>query len=288
MARLHNNSEFPKGWDGHVRLFPDRLKQLLHWRKPRRIAVGLMGDLFHDDVPDEFIDNVFGVMGWHSRHIFQILTKRPSRMLQYCLGLAGLTRQQRGVRMARSKGFTMPDDTPGGMDWPLSNIWLGVSCENQETAYERIPLLLQTPATVRFVSCEPLLGSIDLEWALIKYHIDHPFKIKTGLDWVIAGGESGPGARPMHPEWPRYLKDRCQAVGIPYHFKQWGEWAHLDWRHEMPAKGDKWVWCDGTSHAIVGHEMPSTMHGCVLMRRVGKKTTGRLLDGREWLEFPNA
>jgi protein gp37 len=302
MARLHNNSEFPKGWDGHVRLYPERLKQLSHWRKPRRIAVGLMGDLFHDAVTDEFIDKVFAVMALCPQHTFQVLTKRPARMLEYCNSIGRhheIDRVSMTAKQINSEtGFFY---ILGARGWYLSNVWLGVSCENQAAADERIPLLLQTPAAVRFVSCEPLLGSIDLR----HIHYDGTVEIDalTGdhgvirplagrsdakLDWIIAGGESGPGAWPMHPEWPRYLKDQCQAAGIPYHFKQWGEWAHLDWRHEMPAKGDKWVWCDRTSHAIDGYEMPSTMQGCALMRRGGKKAAGRLLDGREWLEFPNA
>jgi protein gp37 len=275
-ARLHYHDDFPNGWDGHVKLFPERLEQPLHWRKPRKIAVGLMGDWCHEDIPCSFQEQIFRTAISAPQHIFQFLTKRPLIMSQLVPPM-----------MNRICGphWIMP-----------KNIWLGVSVENQKTADERIPLLLQTPAAVRFVSAEPLLGSIKLtrHHAWCPTH-DYEGGFCTGacpdrryLDWLIIGGESGPGARPMHPEWPRYLNDQCQSVGIPIHFKQWGEWAPLGWQHEMPRKMDAWIWCDGTFHIVDGHEMPSDMRGAFLMRRVGKKAAGRLLDDKEWLQFPEA
>jgi len=172
-----------------------------------------------------------------------------------------------------------------GGGWP-DNAWLGVTAENQRTADERIPLLLQTPAAVRFVSCEPLLSEINLrrigyEMDGIDYCVDALTgdatwlerrdigselmgEPGTALDWLIAGGESGPGARPMHPEWARGLRDQCQAAGVAFHFKQWGECMPHNGRGPASV-----IFSDGTE-----------------MMRVGKKAAGRILDGREWNEFP--
>jgi len=200
-------------WSGEVALFPERLEEPLKRRKSTRYFVPSMGDLFHDDVRPEFIHKVFEIMEKAKGHTFQVLTKRPKRM----------------------KWFL--DVYASFRSWPLPNVWLGTSIENQAAADERIPLLLQTPAAARFVSCEPLLGAVDLTELLAQ--LDEPTAINalTGkwcdccgpyddnkLDWVIVGGESGPGARPMHPDWARGLRDQCQEIGIPFHFKQWGAW----------------------------------------------------------------
>lgn len=157
-------------------LHPDVLEKPLRWRKPRRVFVDSMSDLFHPDVPSEFVQRVWEVMGRCPQHTFQILTKRPQRM-------ADLTRR-------------------------LPNVWLGTSIESDRFAF-RAKHLRRCPAEVRFLSCEPLLGplpSLDL----------------TGIDWVIVGGESGPNARPMHPDWVRDLRDRCLDAGVTFFFKQWG------------------------------------------------------------------
>lgn len=261
-ARLHYHSEFPNGWDGTVKTFPDRLEWPLHRQKPIRIAVGLMGDLFHEDVPFEFIERVFDVIRKGQKHVFQLLTKRPQRALDYWSW--------------RKRDYLSPIMHS---IWP-SNAWLGVSVENQATADERIPLLLQIPAAVRFVSAEPLIGPIKLtrHHAWCPTH-DYAGGFCTGqcpdrryIDWLIVGGESGPGARPIHPDWARSVRDQCQTAGVPFHFKGWGEWeplARTDGVQEMPF-GD----FDVDSH--FGFD------------RVGKKAAGRLLDGREWLEFPEA
>lgn len=181
-----------------VQVHPDRLDQPLKWRKPRRIFVSSMSDLFHEDVPTSFIGDVVDVMGSCPQHTFMILTKRPQRM-------ADLWRI---------------NSAPGGvLSGGLSNAWLGVSAEDQKTADERIPYLLQTPAAVRFLSCEPLLGPIDLGFPFVS---DNPLMVQRHVDWVIAGGEGGPGARPMHPDWARGLRDQCVSAGVPFFFKQWG------------------------------------------------------------------
>ena len=227
-----------------VTLPPDRLDQPLHWRKPRRVFVVSMGDLFHEDVPWGFIADVWAVMRRARNHTFQVLTKRPERMLGF-------------MRWVESTNWALAEVRQAG-NWPLPNVHLGVSVENQRMADERIPLLLETPAAVRFLSCEPLLGPLDLtlwmcEQDPILAKIHGP---RAKLDWVIVGGESGPGRaerklveRCMGPmtiigkpscrhhhacngtnwlpklealEWLRSIRDQCQAAGVPFFFKQWG------------------------------------------------------------------
>ncbi len=223
-----------------VQFHPDRLDQPLRWKKPRRIFVCSMGDLFHEDVKEEWINSVLRVAADTTRHTFMLLTKRPGRMSAYL-----------------NRKWDIP-----------KNVWLGVTAENQATFDERIPILLQTPAAKRFVSVEPMLGPVDL--GVYGHRMGSPKSAIRGvIDWVIVGGETGPGARPMHPDWARGLRDQCQAAGVPFFFKQWGEWkgelGTANWKGRIPlhSYGD-------------GH----------VSRRVGKKAAGCLLDGREWKEFP--
>lgn len=282
-----------------VRFHPERLDQPLRWTKPRMIFVNSMSDLFHEDVPDEFIDRVFAVMALAKRHTFQVLTKRPERMLQY------MQRLGRSAKIldtaARTLGYTFEFNGQYLVSWPLANIWLGVSIEDQAAAHERIPLLLQTPAAVRWISAEPLLGLIDLREVVMPdgdslgtyLHNDGE---QAGIDWVVVGGESGPNARPMHLDWARSLRDQCLAAGVPYLFKQWGEWAPrrpgrvsdgLDGSTMLPAIN---LWpCGYVAHD--GDEFmarPSSTDGvvCQVMWRVGKKAAGRLLDGALHDDYP--
>ena len=193
---------------GHIPLefHRNRLSVPLKKRAPTVYFVNSMSDLFHEDVAAEFIGKVFEVMAQARRHTFQVLTKRPARMLDVLRSLA--------------PGHTAQD----GSGWPLPNVWLGVSVENQHFADERIPLLLRTPAAVRFLSCEPLLGPLD-----VRFNDEFPSAdggcyedARHGLHWVIAGGESGPKVRPSHPDWFRSLRDQCVAANVPFFFKQWG------------------------------------------------------------------
>ncbi len=161
----------------------DKLEEPLSWRRPRLVFVNSMSDLFHPSVPLEAIRRIFLVMEKAEAHTFQVLTKRPGRMASV---------------LSRIR----PE--------PLPNVWLGTSVENQRWADVRLPSLIRTPARVRFLSCEPLLGRLDLRPWLAR------------IDWVIVGGESGPQARPMDPEWVRSLRDQCLALGVPFFFKQWG------------------------------------------------------------------
>jgi protein gp37 len=201
-----------------IQLHHDRLDSPLHWKKPRRVFVNSLSDVFHEDVPDAFIDLIFAAMAQAPWHTFQILTKRPTRMRGWFDGGEHL-------RMTRCFRNFNDYDKPVG-PWPLPHVWLGVSVEDQQTADERIPILLQTPAVVRWVSAEPLLGPINLREVnpFDDFHtdaLDTPdpsFK----LNWVVVGGESGPQARPCNVGWIRTLVRQCQAAQVPCFVKQVG------------------------------------------------------------------
>lgn len=180
--RLRGTPAFPHGFD--LVLHPERLELPKKWKQPRRIFVNSMSDLFHEEVPFEFVDAVFATMVEANQHTYQVLTKRPERMLDW----------------ARSREESFP-----------SHIWVGVSVESQYWA-RRIDTLVDVPASVRFLSCEPLVRPLSL-----KEHV-----ADGGLHWVIVGGESGPKARPMNPDWARLLRDECVEAAVPFFFKQWG------------------------------------------------------------------
>jgi len=260
-------------WNGKVRFNVGWLKQPIQWRKPRDIFVAAHGDLFHDVVQRWMHVKVWSVMAIASQHRYQVLTKRAERMADFCRWLQ--TDEGRGaleVEITKQLGSMAPR-VP--VTLPLPNVWLGVSVEDQARADERIPHLLDTPAAVRWISAEPLLGPVDLtripspvvtpedegyyHSALERgdiHHYDGEPDVLTGrkivdsvdgpmmerIDWVVAGGESGRGSRPVHPDWIRSLRDQCAAAEVPYFFKQWGG--------------------------------------------VNKKEAGALLDGREHREFP--
>lgn len=255
-------------WTGETRANEKALLLPLSWKRPRRIFWNAHGDLFHDSVPDAVIDRQFAVMSATLQHTHMVLTKRPERMREYLTS----RRAAKPIMVAIGDGTTEQHPFNNELK-PPANIWLGTSVEDQRAADERIPHLLATPAAVRFLSCEPLLGPVDLS----RVH-DTPrtyFKAtsqKLGisyngqkLDWVIAGGESGPGARPMHPDWARSLRDQCAAAGVAFHFKQWGDWGRV--ADQRPA---------------VDH-LPEDADR---LTRCGKARAGRLLDGRTHDEFP--
>lgn len=244
----------------------------LYWTKPRMVFVCSMSDLFHEDVPFKIIDFLINVMRKAGQHTFQVLTKRPERMLEF---------------------YTWKQTHIKHFDWKFpKNVWLGVTAENQEQANKRIPILLQIPAAVRFVSCEPLLGPISMKDYLSppmgecpkgeggKYPLEGSTAKPGGISWAICGGESGHNARPMHPDWARSLRDQCQAAGVPFFFKQWGEWLSFNYisdnfkeivkNHPKAKLIDKYTFEDGFK-----------------MMKIGKKAAGRLLDGKEWNEMPN-
>lgn len=374
--RLAGRCGYPKRNPFEVTYHHARLSEPYGWRKPARVFVCSMGDLFHEDVTDKFIIDVLSIMAEASQHTFLVLTKRPERMKE----IMTHDTVANDVWLQTSRGC---NDEPS--PWPLSNVWLGVTAENQEQADKRIPILLQIPAAVRFVSVEPMLRPVDLnkwimprtpftpenapkswdefawpdwvpgkvreqiesfwgqfgrgpkDWAENAISNDSPpFGMQMGyqedgrtvygrwifawnnigrlvddkgnvyypsiprahlldttryywhdLHWVICGGESGPGARPMHPDWVRSLRDQCAAAGVPFFFKQWGEWEAFydrdiddpDWR-DIPEYGP-----GITRLNLAGG---TGFHGerVVYFRKVGKKAAGRLLDGRIWDEAP--
>lgn len=264
-----------------VQTHPERLEVPLRWQKPRRIFVNSMSDLFHENVSQEFIQDVWVTMALARArgHIFQVLTKRAIGMVA-CVNALDVE-YIRAIYDAAT--VTMP-----AWEWPLPNVWLGVSVENQQCADVRIPELLKVPAAVRFLSCEPLLGPIQL--GVGDQFFDYGVGDAAKIHWVIAGGESGPNARPTHPQWFRSLRDQCKAAGVRFHFKQHGEYLSYTWG-DMSADelcaynraGAKMITleCDGRYLADGDDEIDAS-----LMVRVGKKTAGRLLDGREHNEFP--
>jgi protein gp37 len=231
--RLRGRCGYPADEPFRVTVHEKKLDQPLRWRKPRHVFVCSMGDLFHPRVTDETIFRVFGVMYRAHWHTYQVLTKRPERMQRVVerlyWGSEGAIRTI--YHYAREHEWPSWYGGDGGScRVPLPNVWLGVSAENQEQAQARIPALLETPAAVRFVSVEPMLGPVDLR------EVEGPEGDRlgdslialggagtpTGIDWVICGGESGPGARPMHPDWARSLRDQCVGAHVPFFFKQWG------------------------------------------------------------------
>ncbi|EEE38310.1 phage Gp37Gp68 [Rhodobacteraceae bacterium KLH11] len=363
--QYHGTAKMANGkpvFTGKLNLAENALLEPLRRKVPTTYFVNSMGDLFHEDMPDEWIDRVFAVMALCPQHTFQVLTKRADRMLEYVSCLPDCLEPfawspERLEKEAKAIGMTLGWDHDvmanrayeAMQDWPLPNVWLGVSVEDQRRANERVPQLLQTPAAIRFISAEPLLGPVDLrKWLSGCYECaetcghrvahctdeercsdcgaevgapgkpfngehcpncggyleavcehcgshmvcDHPDT--PNIDQVIVGGESGPNARPMHPDWARSLRDQCKAAGTAFFFKQWGEWVPWEprteplWSSQNLRTDDRHVlfpadfdlssdWDDGLGLLEYGH---------VAFQRVGKKAAGRVLDGCEWNEMP--
>jgi protein gp37 len=226
-------------WTGKIEIVENHLLDPLHWRSPKRVFVNSMSDLFHESLSDEAIDRVFAVMALCPQHTFQALTKRPERMLRYCQSRAKSLSYWEAA--GRSIGYTFKFQSLTGEQlstcpFPLPNVWLGTSVEDRTTADERIPLLLRTPAAKRFVSYEPALGPVDFESIPFCLRDGHPTPSDMqgpmalqyirhgtpGINWLIVGGESGPGARPFNVEWARNTIRQCSAAGVACFVKQLG------------------------------------------------------------------
>jgi protein gp37 len=312
-AGLTQDSKAGPVWTGEVRLNEAWLDQPLRWGRPRMIFVCAHGDLFHESVPDEWIDRVFAVIALATKHTFQVLTKRAARMRRYCT-------DPKTPGRVRAAAAALNERHPTRLDrfacWPLPNVWKGVSAEDQQRADERIPHLLATPAAVRWVSAEPLLGAINMTriapgeggWlnSLIGTKEDG-FSIpgeRARIDWIVAGGESGPGARPMHPAWARALRDQCAEARVPFFFKQWGEWlpvhesGYASWSR---APGKPTAGARGLVSGYRPGRGPSGLEGRAwpsiwpflmppdpgpIMIGIGKALAGRLLDGVEHNGMP--
>lgn len=280
--RLRGRCGYPKDEPFRVTLHPERLDEPLKWRKPRKVFVCSMSDLFHPDIPFHYISNIFDIMcswRWPNKeaerigdeslledpgHTYMVLTKRPERVQDWLQWLFEY----------------WPGDSPVNVNLSVEghfgrHIWFGVTAENQQRADERIPILLEIPAAVRFISVEPMLGPVDLlsndylgGCINCEVCLDNPETCincaqDRKIDWVICGGETGPGARPMRLNWVRSLRDQCQTAGISFFFKAWGEY------------GPNWLNDDN-----------GKIEGSEWMDRMGKKAAGRLLDGRTWDEMP--
>jgi protein gp37 len=300
--RFRGHAAFPRGFDVQIRA--DKVNDPLKWRKPTRVFVNSMSDLFHDEIDKEWIAEIFGVMAAARKHTFQLLTKRHGRMRSLLNDPAFVHKVR---HRAQGKGLAISDFT-----WPLPNLWLGVSVENQQWADIRIPALTQTPAAVRFLSCEPLLGPV---W--IDEHIWQTCSCCEGeghdeacapcadancdsghiraLDWVIVGGESGRKARPMHPDWARSLRDQCKQSHVPFFYKQHGEWAdRVQLTSDAKATASTWDEkrvryvhpADGRTQSHGDWDHNDHTEGWACVQRVGKKNAGRELDGRTHDAFP--
>jgi protein gp37 len=304
-AGLTKQTKVGPVWTGEVRFNGQWLDQPLQWTKPRDVFVVAHGDLFYERVPFAWIDRLMAVMILSPNHRFQVLTKRPERMLQYFSGGGDLYHRvleaARPLRAKRPILGDIPIDDPGAGAWHR-NILLGASVERQQEADERRPHLkaLADMGWRTWVSYEPALGPVNWEpWGFIK--------------WLVSGGESKQGGkepRPSHPAWHRATRDFCQANGIPYHFKQWGVWSPCD-DDALPSTFTDARMSDFLCLSSCGHAgnsigdafihkpdrypacFPSGPDGDAIcnstwMRRVGKKAAGALLDGREWNEMPHA
>ena len=339
-----------------IAVHSDALTEPLRWKKPRRVFVNSMSDLFHARVPREFLARVFAVMAATPQHTYQILTKRPDRAARILTDLCTCGRGHPNGEHFRSQmewaaTSHSPTHVPGlehgiyhRSGWPLPNVWIGTSVENQKYADLRIPALLETPAAVRFLSCEPLLGPVDLfagdhstherdydgadDYICLDCSTDErhvPWRVidrtNFGIDWVIVGGESGPKARAMHPAWAQRLRDDCETAGVPFFFKQWGEWGpapfivrvcdpDVGWKgtdEELAAakadseargathvhtgnwfmeKGEREYWLHEIGHKPWSLERCGLPDGTAAIRRWGKKRAGRELDGRIHDAFP--
>jgi protein gp37 len=217
-------------WTGRIEVIPSTLELPLKWKTPQRIFVNSQSDLFHEELAFTDIDRILALMAAAPQHTYKVLTKRPEVAVRY---------------------YVERSDDPS-VQAVIKRMWLGVSAEDQDTADMRIPLLLRLPVAVRFLSYEPALGPVRID----------RFR---GLDWVIAGGESGPSARAAHPDWFRAMRDQCAVAGIPFFFKQHGEWIEDE--------------AAGTPVAFDGGQT-------VRLKRVGKSRAGATLDGVEHLNRP--
>lgn len=291
-------------WNGAVRLVPDHLRDPIRWKRPRRVFVNSMSDLFHEALAFDDIARVFGVMAACPQHTFQVLTKRAERMVAFFWWLKEKGDEQNPFDKSRvtermvvlTAQFDLVNTQQRYGPWPLPNVWLGVSVEDQAAAEQRLTLLRQVPAAIRWASFEPLLGPIDLdrEYLALACGGGHPFpmledryrtKLVDLLDWAVVGGESGPGARPMRFDWATNLRDQFQAAAVPFYFKQWGEWAP-----GISVDGNFVHTIDGGPNfqtRAAGKDTMDLGDGYFAVR-IGKKAAGRILDGHTHDAYPSA
>ena len=253
-------------WTGKIELIPSTLHLPLRWKAPQRIFVNSQSDLFHEDLAFEDIDLIMAVMGLAKQHTFKVLTKRPEVAVRYYASRDEEWARQNHVII---KGERIAGET---IHHGMHRLWLGVSAEDQMTADVRIPLLLTFPVAVRFLSYEPALGALNVSRFL------DASENRRRIDWVIAGGESGPSARPAHPDWFRSMRDQCAAASIPFFFKQHGAWIAAELDGPIPNR----------AHSInIAGEFATTGERVVRVSCVGKAAAGAVLDGQEHRDLPN-
>lgn len=275
-------------------------KQPLKWEAEaartgirRKVFCGSLCDWLDPEIPIEWLADLLDLIRRTPHLDWLLLTKRPElyqnrlEVLLAWLEDGGLSRSDKWPGLLTLVA-NMTGSWGGPTRYRLPNVWIGATVENQEMADKRIPELLKIPARVRFLSCEPLLGPINLNEPMPGPIVDGiypPWYIQSGIDWVICGGESGPRARPMHPDWARSLRDQCKAAGVPFFFKQWGEWAPVEAIDGSLEGKEAWISLDG--EVSDGSEV-DFFGGDVQVIRVGKAHAGHLLDGVEHHEFPRA
>jgi protein gp37 len=278
-------------WNGRVALVESLLVEPLRWKKPRMVFVNSMSDLFHEAVPFDFIDRVYAVMALCPQHVFQVLTKRPERACEYTdqfdhdwdrildlmldAGHEIVSEPKvhdRAFRQVRDN--TDEYSTQMKRPWPLPNVWLGTSVEDQATADKRIPWLKKCAAAVRFLSCEPMVGRVDLLKVAKTFWMGMPptdeqaaYEMSAWLHWVICGGESGHGVQAMNPDWARLLRDQCAMAGIAFFFKQWGNHRPIEPHDHVDGR--------------VVH-----VEGMTMLRVVSKHAGGNVLDGKTHKQYP--
>lgn len=315
-------------WNGQTVFCQNMIEKPLYWKIPRKIFVCSMGDLFHEKVSFEWIDKIMAIIAMNPHHIFQILTKRPGIALKYfksrnndksdiwdymkdyCYDFIhlwdnnNLPENWMWIKTIDENGFKDSELLWEG-EWPLKNLWMGATIENEKEKH-RILDLLKIPAKIHFISCEPLLSNIDLYPWLEQYispsESGHNDWLK-GLDWVIAGCESGPNARPTHPDWVRSIQYQCQMANIPFFFKQWGTNRPFEQTAQLPFYRDVCTGKEFDSHGMNfidpytsemgrfrGHQWLDWpfIDDCIFLKIHNHKkyTDYNMIDGKRYLEFP--
>jgi len=271
---------------GNVSYWPDELARPFSWRDPRTIFINSMADIFHDDVPVIAIAEIYAMMFLTPRHTHIVLTKRAERAFRVLTSHEFFLEYCRAVNRLHDKYISRLSEALYFEDeletlWPLPNVEQGVSVENQEYGDDRVYWLIRTPAITRFISYEPALGPFDICQSIrvFQFKENHSFYTTyfgDKIHWVICGGESGHNARPMHPDWARSLRDQCKAAGVPFFFKQWGEWGFNDQLHHADIETVK-IFYDAEQHEFADG---------TIVHRVRKSKSGNFLDGVQHLEFP--
>ncbi len=293
----HAHAE-PFAWNGKTHLLGLHPIKPLSWKKPRLVFVCSMGDLFHENTSFQDIDKIFATMACCPQHIFIVLTKRAKRMSEYLND--PLTRSNLSYNILKSKNSAYAIEDPlQDSAWPLKNVWVGVSVENQEQL-KRVVYLNTIEAEVKFISHEPLLSSIDYSNSSLgesfKYHAGG---LKNCVSWVIVGGESGSKARPMHPDWVRSVRDQCAEANTPFFFKQWGEYKPVSINRTgiqpynsksnpytlyTNKAGDIFELVDKDGEFLVCGDSDNEYYQSI--QKVGKKHAGNVLDGEQYEAYP--